>query len=188
MEDKYTTKVKGHMTVEAIKDNIVVDSWEDANMIMSNARLNMTKIIAGMSGGNYINKVVIGTEGHVDGDILTPKAYTETRTELFSEEADDAYSFHINFENTTGANGVSTTITPVPDTYYSGDCTIDIQQLETDITYVIEVPESAGNGDGVAVYTEAALYADDNIFAMRTFTGKIKDPSTILRITWKLTF
>lgn len=76
------------------------------------------------------------------------------------------------------------------------------------IEYTIEIDASNGNGpNGIQPWTEAALYTKreesveyDNsqspigtpkngkIFAMRTFPAKIKEPTTTLKITWRVIF
>ena len=37
-------------------------------------------------------------------------------------------------------------------------------------------------------YTEAALYAGDNIFSMKTFPARVKEDTVKLEITWSIVF
>ena len=41
---------------------------------------------------------------------------------------------------------------------------------------------------GTVAYTEAGMYAGDDLFCMRTFAVRSKDVSSVLRITWTLIF
>src|SRR5574344_1277533 len=120
---------KGHLTIQALdKAGNVIDQWADNNMIMESARINMANIIAGMNAGNYINKLVIGTEGH-NGDYLTPKTelegFVNTRTELFSQE-NGSYFYTVEFENTNGVNGDMTIV-------HEDDTTVDSSSVSCEV-------------------------------------------------------
>ena len=59
--------------------------------------------------------------------------------------------------------------------------------------YVAFIPQNRGNNahDGstdVIAYTEAALYAGDKIFSMRTFPARTKEGNLEFKITWSITF
>ena len=181
---------KGHLTIQALdKAGNVIDQWADNNLIMETARINMANIIAGMHSGNYINKLVLGTQGH-NGDYLIPKTDTEgfvnTRTQLFSQE-DSSYFYTVKFENTNGING-NLTLVQEDDTTTGESSSVNCVVNGTDITYTFDIPGLNANGVGTAVFTEAALYAEDEIFSMKCFKGKIKESSVALRIIWKIMF
>lgn len=181
---------KGHLTIQAIdKSGNIIDQWADNNMIMENARINMAELISGMSTGNYINKIVLGTEGNKTGDYLTPKdetdGFVKERTQLFSEES-GGYHYAINFSS-TGSNG-NFTLLSEDDSSTGESSVINVVQTNSDVTYTIDLPGLNGNNTGTVVYTEAALYAGTQIFSMKCFKGKIKDESVQLRVVWKLMF
>ena len=44
---------------------------------------------------------------------------------------------------------------------------VSLLHTGTDVQYTIEIPELTANNMGVVVYTEAALYAGENIFSMK---------------------
>jgi len=179
-------KFKGHLTIETVdKDGNVVDRWADNNMIMNTARTNMARLISGMNTGQYINKLVLGTEGHQGSDYLLVKTaddgFVKERTELFSEES-GSFTYPITFEST----GISGDFNLISEPDADETSTINVVQNDTDVIYTIEIPNENGNDGDTVVYTEAALYADDLIFSMKTFKGKIKDDSVTLRVIWKI--
>jgi hypothetical protein len=88
---------KGYFKIQALdKNDIVLDEWEDNNMIMTVAKSTMSEIFANLvsdSNGNSINPFInclrLGTMGNVYGNIINPKTdaqgFTNSRTRLFSE-------------------------------------------------------------------------------------------------------
>jgi len=189
---------KGHLKVEQLDINRnIISSWEDSNLIMDTARIDMAGLISNFSGSNPINKFVIGNNGHTPGlgkvseNILFPKTSNEgfvsTRTQLFSEDNTIApglnYNYPITWAPPVGANstviaddGVSTIATSIGGTY------------GTTTQYIFELPTTVANNTGTIPYTECAMYAGTDIFSMRTFPAKIKDNTVILRVTWSITF
>lgn len=189
MEDKYTNYVSGHIIVEALDaNNNILDRYEEHNLIMDKARTSISRLACGITGSlsKPINKFVLGTEGHKSGDYLTPKTSTEgfisSRTMLFSEDS-VSYEYPIAFTNPGTATG-SCVIVSEPD---SGS-TVSLLHENNNVQYTIEIPATAANNTGIAVYTEAALYAGYNIFSMKCFPAKIKDNTVALRIIWKILF
>lgn len=180
----------GYFKIESLdKDGNVLDTFEKKNLIMNTARSNMAKLVAGVSTGSRINKLVLGTSGHKGTNYITPKdagdGFVAARTELFSEES-DGYTYPIVFNAPTIDSG-NCVIVSEPDSTL-GTSTMTMVRAGTDLTYSYEMPALVGNGTGVVVYTEAAFYTGSGIFNMQTFNGKIKDNSVILRITWKISF
>lgn len=181
--------IKGHLTVETVDINgIVLDKFEDNNMIMNTARTNMARLVSGESTGNVIDKFVIGTEGH-NLDYLVPKnsstGFVPTLTGLFSETLTDKYHYEIRFDSTGESTSNAIVTYEDNNTEHS---TVTITNSGYDVTYLVVIPAGNANGTGTAVFTEAALYAGSNIFSMKTFAAKIKDGTVSLRITWKLSF
>ena len=178
---------EGYFKIETIdKNGNVIDSFEKKNLIMDNARRTFAKYVAGISGTNIINKLVLGTEGHIAGDILAPKSeingFISSREMLFSEETGvQGQNFEVLTFNPSGVNG---------DTVVCNDgfSTVKTTVFDTQVTYEIEIHNTACNGDGTVIFTECAFYTGNDIFSMRTFKGKIKDDSVSLRITWKILF
>lgn len=71
--------------------------------------------------------------------------------------------------------------------------TVDILVKEGEnptLTYIFNIPTDAFNKPGglPIKYSEAGLFADDTLIAMRTFYPKAKDETTSMRITWTITF
>lgn len=177
---------KGHFTVECLDKNLnVIDRYEEDNLIMDKARINVCDLVTGLSVGKHINKFVLGTQGH-DSSLTDPKTssdgFISSRTQLFSEETGGTI-YPISWTVTDSNDADATNIIESD----SGS-TVHITRSGTTVTYNIIVPIGAANGTGTVAYTEAALYASDNIFSMKTFSGKIKDDTVQLRITWSITF
>ena len=62
------------------------------------------------------------------------------------------------------------------------------------VTYTITVPVGEGNPDStdvnkpVIAYTEAALYAGEDIFSMKCFPARVKENTVKFEITWSIIF
>lgn len=247
-------KFKGHFAIQTIDaDNQVIDQWEDNNMIMEVARTTMSKILSQINGGITINKLILGTNGHVGSSITIPKTSNEgfvsDRDRLFSEELEiddnESVPLHLNdivkYVGSASATGItnhfyryvapaatiSTNTTNFEDTAIwenldedepytyeieftlpetndanatniieddiSSGSTVHILQEGTSVTFTTNIVPAAANsgggaGAGTSVFTEAALYSGDDIFAMKVFKAKIKDSTVLLRIIWTITF
>lgn len=185
MKDKIDNKIKGHFIVECLdKDKQIIDRFENHNLIMNNSRYSMSSLLCGLSTAKPINKFILGTEGHITGDYLTPKTEDEgfinTRTQLFSEET-SGYVYPISFTNPGTATG-NCPVVSEPD---SGSV-VTLAYSGTTLTYTIEIPELSANNTGIVVFSEAALYSGSNIFSMKCFPGKIKDETVSLKIIWSI--
>lgn len=66
--------------------------------------------------------------------------------------------------------------------------TVSVLLSGTAITFNFEIGTDVGNGDGTRMYTEAGIFAGDDIFCMKTFPAKIKDETVIFRVYWTITF
>lgn len=71
--------------------------------------------------------------------------------------------------------------------------TVSIDQNDNDVQFVFSISTLAANGaddpqPGSTTFTEAALYANDRVFSMKTFGSKIKDTTVLLKITWTISF
>jgi hypothetical protein len=185
LNDK-NNKVHGYFKIEVfdVNDNIK-EVYEHHNMIMDKARVTLMNSASGFDN-KFINKIVLGTQGHKTGDLTTPKTasdgFVSTRTQLFSEELSD-FTYNINFTPTT-PNDYATV---VEDDAGAGS-TVQINIADTTISYIIDVAGDAANHLSQVSYTEAALYTGTDIFAMRCFPVRIKDSQTKFRITWNITF
>ena len=85
---------KGHFKIEAFDNNHkLLDTWEDDNMIMVDARTTMSELFANLGTSTFINKFTLGTMGHVGADYLAPKTaqdnFINTKDRLFSEPFTD---------------------------------------------------------------------------------------------------
>lgn len=197
--DSNKTPAAGYFKIEAFdsKGNLV-DSYEKHNLITNTARAEFAKLIAGISTTQAINRFTMGTKGHVDDDVLTPKdqdtGFTPAVTDLFSGTATENLNKtwnQITFK--PSGNMVNTAALNVNDGG-NNNSTVDIavtgiESNNPTVTYTINIAQDAFNGpnDGL-IYTECGLYTDDKLIAMRTFKGKVKESSVSLRITWNIIF
>jgi len=67
---------------------------------------------------------------------------------------------------------------------------VNIKQNGTSVTFTFDFATAAANSQNGtnSIFTEASLWANDRIFAMKTFKAKIKDSTVLLRIVWTITF
>lgn len=102
------------------------------------------------------------------------------------------YVYNIGFtlpRTNIDVNG-TTALSLVEDDAGSGS-TVKVLQSGTSVTFTIDVATAAANlqsGGPSSIFTEAALYANNRIFAMKTFKAKVKDSTVLLRIIWTITF
>jgi len=83
-------KLKGHFKIQTIdKNNNILDEYEDHNMIMESARISMSEMFADLNASTFINKIKLGTLGHIGDSILIPKSaldgFVKERDRMFSE-------------------------------------------------------------------------------------------------------
>ncbi|WJZ70227.1 hypothetical protein F341_127 [Campylobacter phage F341] len=178
---------KGYFKIEVLdKNRNVIETFEKHNLVVNGSRPVLALHMAGRST-TPVNKLVLGTKGHIGDNLMTPKTsnegFTPARTQLFAEE-EGAFVYNVSF-TPPQSNGPATV---VEDDAGAGS-TVEVVYGNNTITYKIEISTTAGNGSTGAVgYTEAGLYAGSDLFCMRTFAVRSKDVSSILRITWTLIF
>lgn len=248
--------LKGHFHMDILnKDNEIVDSVDDHNMIMADARKSMAEIFANLAGIPFAHRLVLGTMGNVDGSIFIPKdensGFTKERTRLFSEASPKIYNagdlveilnkydvlqltnaadgvdcYRYNGENTTDyvlseKNLASDDFVKVtkPYTYAinfklprtNADTgsnnntneesldTIKVEQKDTSVIFTFTLDLDSANEQHLdeedeefspysSLFNEAAIYVNNRIFCMKTFTSKLKDDSVKFRIVWTITF
>jgi hypothetical protein len=195
------------------KNNEVIDEYTEKNLIMNNARTNMAELIAGVTANAApINRFVLGTAGHIGTDILNPKlvggpeGFTSTRTLLFSEDV-GGLNYRIDFNADGGLvvedlaasgsrwNGATPDDIPGTDPLTNIEVTPNAVRREVSgqtVTYTITIPADNANSNVAGVpaiaYTEAALYAGDDIFSMKTFPARVKEDTVSFEITWSIIF
>lgn len=189
---KDTVPMRGNFKIELWNDYGLVDSFDDRNMVMNLGKEKMAQVLTKLASGNtYINKIVLGGEGHVDGDLMTPKTENEghvpTRTELFAQE-NGSYTYTINFEP-NGVNGGNATITSEDESI--SPSVVIISSQNTAGSFSIEIQKEHANGEGASSafnFTEAGLFIDDILVASKCFSVKSKDTSLKMTINWSIIF
>lgn len=188
----------------------VIDDYTDNNLIVYTARAVMAGNI-----GDYltpvaitpINSFVMGTRGHRAENILDTVLVGETqpglgifnpeRSSLFSEESNE-YNYKISFNpqggKTVTRGNLTGTLRQGSTTIRTDDATNSVVREVTGIrdnelryTITIETPNANVQGQATP-YTEAALYAGDNLFAMKTFPARVKENTVKFVITWSIIF
>lgn len=192
------------------KDNNIIEDWTDPNLIVYTARAVMAGSIGSYVASTEIqpiNKFYLGTRGHRGDNILDTVLVGEEqtgmglfdpeRTQLFSQESGE-YNYGIEF-NPTG--GKTVTRETLAGTLYSGTVSNGADEptntikreitglRENEVKYTITIETPNANVPGQATpYTEAALYAGDNLFAMKTFPARVKESTVKFVITWSIIF
>lgn len=233
---KFKLEVINALTME------VVDVEADNNMIMVGARTVMSRLFAGIQSASLPDRFVIGTQGHYEGSILTPKdstqGFVKERNTLFSlltknvnsgdivDLIRNDYVFYSGGDSFTGLyKYVGNTIInltlsddlidsdqfefsdDLPESYTTeftmpnnasstGDdanatngAVIKVLVSGTSVTFNVEIGTDYGNGeDNASIYTEAGIFAGEDLFCMKTFPAKIKDRTVIFRINWTIVF
>jgi len=197
---------QGHFSVKVFKKDGSVEVYEEKNLIMDRARSNMAELVGGYSEGVAINKFVLGNKGHNGKDILDYKKvgandeFVSTRTKLFAQDPDydsandkDSFVYEIDFnvESDTASVTDSAAVGKVAGSSDTQTCEVKRVVADRTCTYTITIPDNAGNKDGegaVVAYTEAALYAGDDIFSMKTFPARVKEDTVKFEITWSIIF
>ena len=192
------------------KDDNVIDDFTDNNLIVYTARAVMAGHIGSYISSTKItpiNKFYLGTRGHRGDNILDTVLVGEEQTDMglfdperssmFSQESGE-FNYCIEFNP---AGGKVITREGLAGTLYRGlvkDSTDDTTNTisreitgarENEIKYTITIETPNANVPGKAVpYTEAALYAGDNLFAMKTFPARVKENTVKFVITWSIIF
>lgn len=211
---KMTEKLRaprGYFKIEMIKNGEVIERFEEHNLVMRNARTQFMKILSGTTTRQkFINRFVLGTRGVyeetqtlADGttqilqhDELPRDAedgFNDKRTDMFCEvtEANKGKTWCELKFTPSGATETSLATTD-EDSGGSNSSTVNIYVNESvdepTLTYVFDIASSAFNIGTYVKYSEAGLYVDDELIAMRTFASKAKDAQTAVKITWSITF
>lgn len=206
---KDNINVQGYFAVKIFKKDGTIETYEDKNLIMDTARSNMAQLIGGHTSGTEINQFVLGNKGHNGTDILDYKKvganseFISSRVELFSQDpayvaanSKDSFAYEIPF-NVVGATDTVVDAAAIGNIAGgTGNALVDTCEVtrvvvDRTCTYTIVIPDTAGNpvGEGeVVAYTEAALYAGDKIFSMKTFPARVKEDTVKFEITWSIIF
>jgi len=146
----------------------------------------------------YVNTTVLANAGYYRYMGLTTTNYTVTDAEVLNVTVWEPlgtttpYIYHISF--TIPGTALDLTngdlATNIQEDTTSAGSSVRILQTGTSVSFIVDVSTSGGNSQflNYSVFTEAALYANGRIFALKTFKSKIKDTTISLRVTWKITF
>lgn len=214
LQDKIN--LQGYFKITAYKSDGSIEVIEDKNLIMDKARNNMAELASGCMMGSPITKFIIGTAGHNPdtNNILEPISvgtygFTPTRTETFSK-TQNKFRYNLtwdpfnpvsddfvtpvtwnNREVTLYARGNKLDETGVESGAENTPCEVNIKVLGNSVLYTITLPEAAANGvtgDSTIAFTEAALFSGSDIFSLKTFSARVKDPSVKYVIEWRIIF
>ena len=214
LQDKIN--LQGYFKITAYKQDGTTEVIEEKNLIMDKARNNMAELASGCILGLQITKFVIGTACHNPdtNDILDPilvgtYGYTPTRVETFSK-TQNKFRYNISWdpfnpvsddlvtpvswnlgEVSLFGKGNKLDETGVESGAENTPCPISIKVLGNSILYTITLPEAAANGvsgDSTVAFTEAALFSGSDIFSLKTFSARVKDPSVRYVIEWRIIF
>lgn len=184
-------RIKGKFSLLLVdENNNIVDKYEDNNLIVDTSKLQMAQILGKLTTNTHINNIRLGNQGVKPGT-LTPKDYTDgftpARTKLFTEDGSGSV-YKIQF-TPTGTNGTDATITYEDTPGTITPSTINIVNLSNTIKYIITIPRDNGNTTaGTYQYSEAGLYLDNVLFAMKVFPTRVKTNALKMIINWTIIF
>lgn len=185
------SKVKGKFSLLLVDEyNNIVDKYEDNNLIVDTSKMQMAQILGKLTTNTYINNIRLGSKG-VKSGTLTPKDYTDgftpARTKLFTEDGSSGI-YKIQF-TPTGTNGTNATIISEDTPGTTTPSTINIVNTSNTIKYIITIPRENGNTTaGSYQYSEAGLYLDNILFAMKVFPTRVKTNALKMIINWTIIF
>lgn len=205
MIDKINLKLRGEFYIDVVKDDEIIDSFEDKNLVVDGSRAVIASLLSGINKPVPINKISLGDMGHIEAfDKFTPKVvgqeyqvgatnvtFDETRQKLFCQDY-EIPTLDCTF-NTVGNEDIQQ-IVPLNIAYGASDyetntSKVDVTCTCNSVVYQFEIEQGVGHGAGessVKAYTEAGLFADNIMFATKTFPAKVKDNATKFIITWKI--
>jgi hypothetical protein len=205
MIDNLDIKFRGEFSIESIKDNEVIETFEDKNLVVDGSRAIISSLLAGVNNPLPINKLSLGTMGHDENfDKFTPKQvdveyqvgaelvkFDATRTKLFCQDYEENT---LDCQWLTVANDDTNQILPLVisyglSEYETSESQIDVTVTCNSVIFKFEIERGIGHGSGdnsIMSYTEAGLYAENILFATKTFPVKVKDSATKFIITWKI--
>jgi len=118
------------------------------------------------------------------GETINASTVNFADTTLFTDLGATApYTYSVGFTSPAVSGDYATNIVEIDQ-----NSTVIVTTGVNNVTYTIDISNNAGNNSSSEIYSEAALYAGTDIFSMKTFRGKIKDASVLLRIIWKIQF
>lgn len=210
------TAYKKDGSIETYEDkNLIMDTARSnmAELIggQIDVGLPINSFVIGNKGHSNANS---DTSNILDYRLVGAEGFVSAKQELFSEDvANDLgglgdaanFSYVIDFDTkniesvvTDSAaigkiNPKGKTVTPSAETHV---CSVTRTIIDRTCTFEITVPDFAGNldsgsgggGSGVVAYTEAALYAGNDIFSMKTFPARVKEETVKFVITWSIIF
>lgn len=138
--------------------------------------------------GTSNNYYIYTGEGINDLSVSTDADFTDTNI-WFDFGVTAPYNYEIGF---TIPGVVAGPVDPatITETDSGAGSTVEVEQSDSSVTFTFNIAQPAANdtNGGVSVLTEAALYANNDIFAMKTFKAKVKDDTVVLKIIWTITF
>jgi len=155
--------------------------------------LRLNDIVKYTGNDNYYR--YIGSET-TQYQITNEAVFDDTAWVLHSEEVPYVYQLNFDIPGTNvSAEGDNATINEEIDsfgnTFVSSGSEVKVAQSGSTVTFTFDIATSAGNEQQnglTSIFTEASLWANDRIFAMKTFKAKVKDSTVLLRIVWSITF
>jgi hypothetical protein len=205
MIDNLDLKIRGEFSIDSMKDDEVIDSFEDRNLVVDGSRAIISALLAGINNPLQLNKLKLGTMGHDSQfDKFTPKVvdteyqvgaeivkFDATRTKLFCEDYEEDT---LDMEWLTVPNSDTNQILPLVisyglSEYETSESQVDVTVTCNSVIFQFTIERGVGHGsseNSIMTYTEAGLYADSILFATKTFPVKVKDSATKFIITWKI--
>jgi len=146
----------------------------------------------------YVNTTLLADAGYYRYMGATTTNYPVTDTSVLTTTIWEPlgttapYIYHISFTvpGTTLDQVSGDYATNVVEDTTGAGSSVRVLQAGTSVSFIVDIATAGANSQftNYSVFTEAALYANGRIFALKTFKSKIKDSTISFRVTWKITF
>lgn len=154
--------LKGRVKILVEEGGVSRVHFDDKNLIVNGAKPVMAHLLGAAPSNYVLSKLQLGTEGNVDGDIMTP---------LTPDVAD----FELHDASPITVNIASVEYLPVG--------------VESSVLFRFILAKADGNGSGIKVYTEAGLFTTSDImFAVENFPALVKNADRKITIEWTIAF
>jgi hypothetical protein len=100
-------KTTGEVNIKIFRDNLLIESIEENNLVVTLGKTNITKLLGGDAEGKAIDKISIGTNGNTAtaDDNTISGAFTKAISSVTYPDA-QSVMFHFDIDNAEG-NGLT---------------------------------------------------------------------------------
>lgn len=154
---------RGQVTIFVEEGGVRTLAFKAPNLVVDNGRKLLSRRLAGVSY-QEITQIRLGRQGHVTGDVTTPKTPSVGQTSLNDPD-------------------------PLSKTQLVESPIFVFALPEVSARFVFVLEKEEGNGSGVETFTEAGLFtADNQMFAVENFPALVKNADRRFIFEWVIYF